>query len=120
MAYLAEGAMDYLHGASLSLVVLLFMPTLMNVMFQEGKSKYCLISIGCQLVINIAGDLYRGQVFDAPLDAWFLVIYFYTAKSNGRSLMSFRRLPVIRILSISMESSAPTSLTASTSSLRAK
>ena len=59
MAYLAEGAMDYLHGASLSLVVLLFMPTLMNVMFQEGKSKYCLISIGCQLVINIVGDLYN-------------------------------------------------------------
>ncbi len=59
MVCLAEGAVDYLHGAALSLVVLMFMPTLTNIMFLEGKSKYCMVSIGCQLVINIAGDLYN-------------------------------------------------------------
>ena len=40
----------------------------------------------------------------------------YTAKSNGRSLMSFNRLPLIRIFSISRASSALASLTASKSS----
>ena len=40
----------------------------------------------------------------------------YTAKSNGRSLISFRRVPLIRIFSISRASSALASLTASMSS----
>lgn len=38
---------------------MMFMPTQMNIMFLEGKSKYCMISIGCQLVINIAGDFFN-------------------------------------------------------------
>lgn len=56
MAYLAEGAADYLYGTAIYLALMMFMPTQMNIMFLEGKSKYCMISIGCQLVINITGD----------------------------------------------------------------
>ena len=58
-AYLAEGAADYLCGAAPGLALMMFMPTQMNIMFLEGKSKYCMVSIGCQLVINIAGDFYN-------------------------------------------------------------
>ena len=62
MAYLAEGAADYLYGTAIYLALMIFMPTQMNVMFLEGKSKYCMISIGCQLTINIAGDFFNALV----------------------------------------------------------
>ena len=58
-AYLAEGAADYLYGAAPGFALMMFMPTQMNIMFLEGKSKYCMVSIACQLVINIAGDFYN-------------------------------------------------------------
>ena len=45
---------------------------------------------------------------------------FYTDKSSGKSLMSFNLFPSINAFSISMESSAPVSFTAFTSSYRAK
>ena len=44
----------------------------------------------------------------------------YTDKSSGKSLMSFSLFPSINAFSISMESSAPVSFTAFTSSYRAK
>lgn len=59
MAYLAGGAADYLYGSAIYLALMIFMPTQMNIMFLEGKSKYCMISIGCQLTINIAGDFFN-------------------------------------------------------------
>ena len=55
-AYLAGEASNYLIGVAPALAMIVFMPMLTSILFLEGKSKYSMISIGCQLVINVAGD----------------------------------------------------------------
>ena len=58
-AYLASEAAAYLRGVSPALGLIVFMPVLTSILFLEGKSKYSMISIACQLVINVAGDLFN-------------------------------------------------------------
>ena len=58
-AYLAGEAAAYLRGVSPALGLIVFMPVLTSILFLEGKSKYSMISIACQLVINVAGDFFN-------------------------------------------------------------
>lgn len=55
-AYLADEAAAYLHGVAPAFGLIIFMPSITSILFMEGNSKYSMISIGCQLVINIVGD----------------------------------------------------------------
>ena len=56
-AYLAGEATDYLRGVAPALALMVFLPTQNSVMFLEGKSKYSIISLVCQLSINVGCDL---------------------------------------------------------------
>ena len=58
-AYLASEATDYLKGVAMSLGLVVFMPSLTIILFLEGNSKHSMISIACQLVINVAGDFFN-------------------------------------------------------------
>ena len=58
-AYLAGEAAGYLCGLAPSLFLTIFIPMQNNIMFLEGKGKFCIISMVCQLSLNIAGDFYN-------------------------------------------------------------
>lgn len=58
-AYLASEAAGYLRGVAPALGLIVFMPAVTSILFLEGKSKYSMISIACQLVINVAGDFFN-------------------------------------------------------------
>ena len=58
-AYLSGESAAYLRGVAPALGMIVFMPSLTSILFLEGKSKYSMISIACQLVINVAGDFFN-------------------------------------------------------------
>lgn len=58
-AYLAGEAAGYLRGLAPSLFLTIFIPMQNNIMFLEGKAKFCIISMVCQLSLNIAGDFFN-------------------------------------------------------------
>lgn len=47
---------DYLRGLSPGLAMMLFMPLLSSLLFLEGKAKYAMLAIVCQVTVNVVGD----------------------------------------------------------------
>lgn len=55
-AHLLPLAAAYLRGLAPSLTVIMIMPMMSMLLFLEGKAKYAMAAISCQVSINVVGD----------------------------------------------------------------